>query len=355
MPRRFITIFAAIMALTLGAVGLFNYAVDPLQFYRIARWYPARFFPAMERFESAGLARNYADDVIVIGTSVTENFLPSHIRNSWGRNATKLAMAGSTAHEQYLVAETALATGRIKTVLWGLDQPSFAWPARAVRDDQAPFPYYLYRKRGPNLEYLLSLSTLRLSLLALNGNGVADLDQYEVWYDRFELGAKAVLKDWKGSCASFRAKYEPPSRPEPAASAELQRSIELNLTSLIRAYPDVTFEFFLPPLATLYFVPVTTPVLDAFLPFRTALANTLLRYPNVRLRDFQTIPWIVDDLANFKDPNHFGLAISDYIIDAVRDDRDRLLPGDIAAANARLVDLVNRYELCRDGNLKVGR
>ena len=80
-------------------------------------------------------------------------------------------MAGSTAHEQYLVAETALATGRIKTVLWGLDEPSFAWPARAVRDDQAPFPYYLYRKRGPNLEYLLSLSTLRLSLLALNGNG----------------------------------------------------------------------------------------------------------------------------------------------------------------------------------------
>ena len=81
----------------------------------------------------------------------------------------------------------------------------------------------------------------------------------------------------------------------------------------------------------------------------------MLRYPNVRLRDFQTIPGIVDDLANFKDPNHFGLAISDYIIDAVRDDRDRLMPGDIAAANARLVDLVNRYELCRDGNLKVGR
>lgn len=355
MPRRFITIFAAVMAVTLGAVGLFNYAVDPLQFYRIARWYPPRFFPAMERFENAGLARNYADDVIVIGTSVTENFLPSHIRKSWGRNATKLAMAGSTAHEQYLVTATALATGRVKTVLWGLDEPSFAWPAEAVRDDQAPFPFYLYRKRGPYLEYLLSLSTLRLSLLALNGNGVADLDRYEVWYDRYELGAKAVLKDWNGNCASFHSKFELASQPAATANGKLQRSIELNLVSLVRAYPDVTFAFFLPPLATLYFVPVTGPVLDRFLPFRTAIADTLLQYPNVRLYDFQTVPWIVDDLANFKDPNHFGLAISDYIVDAVRDDRHRLLPGGVATANAGLVDLVNRYDLCREGRLKVDR
>jgi hypothetical protein len=264
-------------------------------------------------------------------------------------------MAGSTAHEQYLVAETALATGRIKTVLWGLDQPSFAWPPNAVRDDQAPFPFHMYRKRGPNLEYLLSLSTLRLSLLALNGNGVADLDKYEVWYDRYELGAKAVLKEWAGNCASFGSKYEPPSRPEPATSDRLRQSIELNLVSLVRVHPDVTFEFFLPPLATLYFVPLSTPVLDTFLPFRTEIGNALLRYPNVRLRDFQTVPWIVDDLANFKDLNHFGLPISDYIIDSVRDDRHRLLPGDVGSANAALVGLVNRYNLCRDGRLEVDR
>jgi hypothetical protein len=61
----------------------------------------------------------------------------------------------------------------------------------------------------------------------------------------------------------------------------------------------------------------------------------------------------VDDLANFKDPNHFGLAISDYIIDAIRDDRDRLLPGGVASANAALIDLVDRYDLCPDGRLEV--
>jgi hypothetical protein len=355
MTRRFVGTFALVLALLLSAVASLNYVVDPLQFYRISRVYPPRFFPSMERYENAGLARHYADDVIVIGSSVVQNFLPSHIRKSWGRNATKLSMAGSTAHEQFLVAEAALSAGRVKTVLWGMDEAAFSRPATAVRDDQAPFPFHMYRKMAPNIEYLLSFSTLRLSVLALKGAGVADLDQYETWYDQYEFGERAVLKGWRGSCASFRAKYDPAATAVPAALREqLHRSLDENVARLVRAYPDVTFELFLPPLATLRYVPITTPYLDAILPFRTAVATDLLRYPNVRLRDFQTIPWIVDDLANFKDPIHFSLGISDYIIDAIRDDRDRLGGADIARANQALIDLVNRYDLCRDGRPEVG-
>ncbi len=148
----------------------------------------------MERHQNAGLARNYAADVIVVGTSVVQNFLPSHIWKSWGRHATKLSMAGSTAHEQFLVADAALSAGRVKTVLWALDEPAFGRPANAVRDDQAPFPFHMYRKVGPNIEYLLSFSSLRLSILAIRGAGIANLDQYEVWYDQHEFGEKAVLK-----------------------------------------------------------------------------------------------------------------------------------------------------------------
>ena len=363
MTRRFVTVFAAVLALALGAVALFNYVVDPLQFYRISTLYPPKFFPAMERYQNAGLARNYADDVIVVGTSVVQNFLPSHIRKSWGRKATKLSMAGSTAHEQFLVAEAALATGRVKTVLWGLDEPAFAWPAHAVRDDQAPFPFHMYRRRGPNIEYLLSLSTLRLSILAPRGSGETDLDRYEAWYDRYEFGERAVLKSWPGTCAAFRSKYLPSADAKADVKADaksgpsvdrLRRSLDENLASLVRAYPNVTFELFLPPLATLRYAPIAAPYLDSLLPFRATVAKELLQYPNVRLRDFQTIPAIVNDLANFKDLNHFSLAISDYIIDAVRDDRDRLGPENVAGANKALVDLANRYDLCRDGRSEPG-
>ena len=343
------------LALILGAVAMFNYVVDPLQFYRISRLYPPRFFPSMERHQNAGLARNYADDVIVVGTSVVQNFLPSHIWKSWGRHATKLSMAGSTAHEQFLVTDAALSAGRVKTVLWALDEPAFGRPANAVRDDQAPFPFHMYRKIGPNIEYLLSFSSLRLSILAIRGAGIGNLDQYEVWYDQHEFGEKAVLKSWPGTCAAFRSKYVPLAAATPPALLEqLHRSLDENVVRLVRAYPDVTFEIVLPPLATLRYVPTSAPYLDRFLAFRTAVASALLRYPNVHLRDFQTIPWIVDDLTNFKDLNHFGLGISDYIIDAVRDDRDRLRPGDIAGANQTLIDLVNRYDLCRDGRPEIG-
>lgn len=240
--------------------------------------------------------------------------------------------------------------------MWALDEPAFARPAEAVRDDQGPFPHHMYRKTGLNIEYLLSFSTLRLSALALRGSGVADLDKYEAWYDRFDFGEKAVLKRWRGSCAAFQPDVVP-GKPMPASwLAQLRRSLQDNVATLVGAYPDVTFEIVLPPLATLYYFPLESRNLVAILAFRAAVAEELVRFPNVRLRDFQTVPWIVDDLADFKDVNHFGLGISDYIIDAVRDDRERLSSvDDVLTSNRALIDLVKRYDLCRSGLPELSR
>src|SRR5262245_59388275 len=220
---RFIGLMGTIIVLVSGTLCLFNYVIDPVQYFRQAKLYRPVLWASLQRQQNAGLARNYAEDVVVVGSSVTENFLAKDIQASRGKAARRLSISGSTAHEQHLVLTLALETGRVKEVLWGLDTGAFYRQPKAVRDDQAPFPWHMYRTGwAPNFEYLLSLGTTRLSILALKGYGEPDFDKYHTWYDKFEFGHAAVLKDWKGTCADFHKPYN----HHVNASPQLMRYLE---------------------------------------------------------------------------------------------------------------------------------
>lgn len=350
--RHFLIAFLAILALSTAGMATFNFVIDPFQYYRAATLYRPVLWNGMQRYQNAGLARNFAEDTVVVGSSVTENFLPRDIRALWGKPATKLSISGSTAHEQFLVLRTALQTGRVRNVFWGLDTGAFYLGPAAVRDDQAPFPWQMYRTGPvPNVEYLLALGTSRLSIAILRGYGETDFDAYQAWYDKFEFGPAVTVKAWGGTCGSFKEKYV---EAGPALPRELvenrERSIAQNLVDLIRAHPDVRFHLFLPPLATLSYIPAATRFLPVHLPFRTQLAKDLLGFQNVALFDFQADRSISDDLARFKDPLHFDLATTREIITAIRDDQHRVRSvADMVANNRALIDFANAYDLCAGG------
>lgn len=201
--RRFLAAFLVVLGLAAAAMATFNYVVDPFQYYRVARLYKPVLWGGMQRYQNAGLAHNFAEDTVVVGSSVTENFLPRDIRALWGKPATKLSISGSTAHEQFLVLRAALRTGRVRNVFWGLDTGAFYAAPAAVRDDQAPFPWHMYRGGwAPNIEYLLALGTSRLSVAALKGYGETDFDAYHAWYDKFEFGPAVTVKAWNGRVVS---------------------------------------------------------------------------------------------------------------------------------------------------------
>ncbi len=352
--RFFLLAFLGTAVLAVAGIAAFNYAVDPFQYYRVAKLFKPMLWGGMQRHQNAGLARNFAEDTVIVGSSVTENFLPSDMREIWGRAATKLSISGSTAHEQFLVLRSALQTGRVNNVFWGLDTGAFYFAPTAVRDDQAPFPWHMYRVDGtPNIEYLLALGTTRLSIAALRGYGETNFDAYHAWHDKFEFGPAVTIKVWGGSCASFKQKFD----GEKPLSAELVKkrdaSIERNLVALARAYPEVTFHLFLPPLATLMYVPANIGLLYVHLPFRIELARDVLELSNVRLFDFQSDSTISDDLTRFKDPLHFDLATTRQVIRDIRDGNHRVRDlADMRARNSSIVAMVNQYDLCQSGLMK---
>src|SRR4051794_17995598 len=149
--RRFIWAFAVSVLVFSVLSTSFNFVVDPLQFHHRAWVTPPVFFYGMQRHEVPGLARNYTQDIAVVGTSVTENFLPSHVMASWGRPAVKLSMSGSTGHEQFLAARLAIGAGA-REILWGVDVDAFYGRTDRVRNDVV-FPHYLYRPMPIAPEY----------------------------------------------------------------------------------------------------------------------------------------------------------------------------------------------------------
>ena len=348
--RWFFTGLFGSLGFVLLSIGGFNFVVDPLHYYRGSTSINHVYFPGFQRSQNVGLARSFYYDTIVIGSSVTENFLPSYIERSWGGRAMKLAISGSTAHEQHLILQQATRTGQVGRVIWGLDVSAFYGSPQRVRDDQGPFPYFMYRTPAIlNLEYPLSLSTLDLSMRVLKGWGETNLDELDTWYQRFQFGEKIVLEGWSGSCELFARKYELGRSELPSLTIrEMHEAVRHNLVSVVRGNPDIAFYLFFPPMARLIYVPADTGMLTYSIPLRRFIASEIGDEPNVHLFDFQAVPALVDDLGHYKDLLHFDLRTSEYLIDSMHDGHGRVDRQLLLANSEQLIDQVNRYNYCSE-------
>lgn len=359
--RRLVAFFAAFALLTVGLAGwlsIYNFRIDPLQYYRAPTRYKPVLWPGFQRQQIPGLARNHAKDIVVVGSSVTENYLNADIEPIWGKPSIRLSMSGSTPHEQFLALRLALGTGRVRDVLWSFDYGAFILRPDLVREQKSPFPWHLYRTGYlPNFEYLLSLSTYRMSALALKGYGDTDFDKYHNWYAALKFGQDVVLGKWSGKCADFKQRYEPSDQALYARNEHLstmRESVEKNVLSLVRAHPDVRFHIILPPAILPSLIPAKMN-LPLLLGFRSMLDGAVKPFANVSIHDFQSDESIVADLNRFTDTIHFDLDTTRKIIRSVKDGDRRVSPGDMAKANAGLIDLANGYDLCRPGGPLEGK
>lgn len=187
--RSYLMIFGGITAVALGAVATLNYRVDP---YLLHQWDTPqlqRLRPAREKLSPWGktyaLAK-YRPSVLYAGNSRTELGLPIQPALFGGKNVFNGALSGASVGDAIALVRHAATVGRLDTVVWGIDAPSFSRHGGNTDFDRelvATDGYYLWRrglidlKRGINLDMTLdSISVLRgsvggrcLSSLALLG------------------------------------------------------------------------------------------------------------------------------------------------------------------------------------------
>lgn len=351
MARRYLLCYL-LFVLVLGVIVPMGvvYAVDPMQFFRKAFYLPV--FSTNERYQIPGLARNYDYDTVIAGTSMAQNFYLDYADKKLHARVLKIAIAGSSAHEQFLALSVALRTGKVKRVIWGIDEWVFRGSPERVRDDLGVFPYYLYGTNALGYFWYLyngSIFWQAISILT-DRTRFANFRAWDVpndWntFDKYyPFGRTIAIRDY------FNPKnVEGLDDPVVLSTYDLEvmkRSFEENTATLIRRYPEVVFDIYFPPYSILNgkFYQVHFPFLfDRLIDFQNLVGEELVKLPNVRLFDFSDVSSVTHDLDLYKDMGHFKASINEYIIDLIASDRHRIDPRDPEASTRRLRQQVESY------------
>lgn len=313
------TIYAT-LGIILGLM-LVNYAVDPFQQYRKATLYKP--FYKKGRYINPGIAKTHSYNTVIIGTSMVQNFKPSYIDKVMGVRSVKLPLAGSSAYEQSLSLKTALNTGKVRRVLFGLDVFAFKGDSKRLSGGKGSIPFYLYDDKLYNdYKYLLNIDTVAFYRYIIRANLLGkderylDYDNYGYWGHKDKFSKENTIKDWES--ASFNRRFS-------MADFEfenLKKSFDENLLTYIKENSHVRFDLFFPPYSILVWIDSHEKgILEDLLKFKQYVVDVSSHEENVRVFDFQSEGSIVLDLNKYKDVSHYSPEINNYIVDSIAQER----------------------------------
>ena len=335
----FFKVFFCSFLLIGPGIALINFLQDPIQFYRRT---PGKKLFGQTRYQIAGFVKNFDYNLVVAGSSMTENFSPKLIGQSF-ENAKPIlfSMAGSYTNEQTIALRKALATGKVKTVIWGIDQSSLTYTDQRLRPN---FPTYLYEDTPEtHIKYLLNFEILVDSVLGfireyiIRSDKIPDselLETYMNWQDKFIFSKDVILNLYKQSVSNTNTPN--PGKIDLAWLRLKEQNFLADVVSLIKQYPQVKFYIFLPPYSLAQykiFYHAHSDFFETYLKFREILFQHLTSFPNVEVYDFETDLSIVQNLDNYKDLMHHSKFINDDIILKIKNNINRVTPDNIQEKN----------------------
>jgi hypothetical protein len=334
--------------LPLVLVGLTIFIVDPLQHYRPATFYrPLR---GNERYYNPGFAKHYDYDCIIVGSCMVENFIPSEAGRKLSRQVLLAPLDAGTPYEECVLLNTALKTGKVKAVIWGLDIFAFMGGTRQLANGPGSFPFYLYDDNPFNdYKYLWNIDVLRgdcwMALAAnllprwkLKYHKLLDLDSACFWGDQHEFSREAALESWG------KKRREHPVQAEASQSVldSMKRDFDVNVIPLVERHPEATYYLFYPPYSILFWT-VTQCPFETQMEFKRHVLERTRRFPNVRLFDFQDVADITLNLDNYDDYEHYSPDVNRFVIDAFSKNEYLVTDNNIEEKIGRLENQVRRF------------
>ena len=297
-------------------VMLVNYVLDPLCFYRMPKLYEPQ-YSTNARFQLPGLIRNLDYETLVIGTSMSRNFMESVIDRKMNTKSLNASIPSATAREQYLVARLALSEKKLKTVIWEINFYSLAQPPYAVEDQQNRFPYHLWDSNPLNdIQYLFSLYPVERIIEIMRSNlnqspANRDLEMlFKFGFDNKPMTQEEFDKLIDIPNAVTRSNYQ---------AHIMLEGFETNILPVVANNPDVSFIFFYPPYSIYWNIRADKQSKDYIREVektKIAIYESLSRYDNVVIYDFQDREEITFEESHYFDIAHYFPYINEWIIDA---------------------------------------
>jgi len=323
-------------AALLATAGVIDYEVDPFQQYRVPTSYTPRFYHPYQRHENPGLARHYAFDRAVVGSSFFENISASEVDAAFGPGKTmNFCLSAMTAYDARKLLEVMLASHRVKQVIYSVDYNAFSGaPNRTGLPE--PLPAYLYDSAIWNdYPYLLSILTLRKSadiLLGRHEPGYStDADKPWYWAKDEEFSAKSVVQHLDPD--NLNKRFAQP----PRTMDGMWKSFEVNVPPLLEAHPETEFIFVWPPYSLLVWMDFRQRnQLDVSLDFKRRFVQALAKYPNARIHEFQARTEWITNFDEYRDIYHFSPKLSSQMIRDIGANRERETAANVEAYIARI-------------------
>ncbi|MDO4965151.1 MAG: hypothetical protein Q4E51_00450 [Lachnospiraceae bacterium] len=306
----------AYTVITLILLAVIVIVVDPFSHYHM----PFGKFQAVETDERSalvGVAKNATYDTVLIGSSMSENFVDSWFNDGvFGNSTVKICLQGAHFSDYKLILDEVIKKPDVKNVVFSFD-------TYLLTNDPEEFPEtipeYLYNDKISDDSYYIwnkSVIFRYLPMFIINNirEGYSDDNAY-VWshkygYDKYT--ARGAYISRRPISASYMKPYD--------TYFENSDVFIDSITPYIEARPDITFMLYSSPYSMLFWdnsvrLGNAEPEICAL----ERVMNKLLDYDNVRIFYFQDEYDIVTDLNNYRDYSHFKQDINKYMYECMRD------------------------------------
>lgn len=338
------------------AVGAFNYLVDPLQVYR-KRSGEAALFWRNQRYQNAGIIRNFFGkegyDSIILGNSVVDNFIPSHVSRAfrWGRTL-KLTVNGGHISEQSFMLQQVEHSIHLKNVFWGHRAANLMIGAEDKWHPEQTIPFYLYSKTPfDDKPYLLSLDITRFSKNLITGNlnlkrWSASLDRLNYWMTTRRAEAYAYYdktEEYKKFEKRAKETHYKPLGHVTYHEEEFPAALK-HVISPVQHHPHVNFIFLFTPQNRLSLKVMSPGRLRNYYAVQKFLVDNVSGFSNVSIFGFEDVDQVVANLANYRDSIHYHSGVNEWMLKEMSEGRHRLTRENMDAYILRATSPLADYE-----------
>lgn len=307
--------------LLLFAVAIFNFIIDPYEIYKVPTIRKSLY--AFSSHIKAGLIKNRNFDSIILGSSMTQNFITNEVEEKLHyKKVLKLSESGANISEIFTILNAALNTNKVKNVFMGVDIESFA-------NLKNELPIYLYGD-SPflSLKYILNLNTTLDSIVVLGAVILYDENNIKFKYDKiFEWQYNIQESDFSSKNALKYYEQEKTKVRNNTNIIQTQKAQKENINKLAKIAqknPNIKFIFFYPPYSVLFYKAMKEEALSSFLYIKNYFNQQMLSLKNVKIYDFQDIFKIVANLNFYKDTTHYHQKINTWILKQIEQDEYRV-------------------------------
>lgn len=321
----YITLGSIVLSLLVivGAVVI----VDPYQQYR-----KSDIFISNQRLENPGVAKHHDYNAVIVGSSMSMNHYPSQIDSLFGWNTINLTTMGGTDEDYKLLFPYLVAQKKVKFMIWGTDFFSFYRPTTAFLSE----PYLYDDVWWNDYPYWLNYTSLK-NVVNKVRNNERSVSRDSIYHFESPSGSEYLLKYYERDNNEKYFSKDDFSR--------MKQRFDVMVSSLMPNLSEVDVYVYFPPYSILEFKMFEQyghweQVLD----FKQYMIEKLLKYPNVKLFDFQK-EVLICNLDEYMDLQHHSHDYNKRIIECMYKDSCRVNEDNYKQDLAVLDSLVRHYRL----------